>query len=87
MALGYENSGQSVGNEPDSSSFFHPIPKVYGGDVQFVCVLNLKVPYFKKLFLKIKVGEPPQMTFKGKMLYSSSHLSAESIPLLHSCSF
>lgn len=27
------------------------------------------------------------MTFKGKMLYSSSHLSAESIPLLHSCSF
>ena len=52
------NSGSGVwgveasvgGTEPDSSSSY-PLPKLYGEDVQFVCVLILKVPsYFKKLF-------------------------------------
>lgn len=36
------------GTEPDSSSFSHPIPKLYGEDVQFVCVLILKVPFTLK---------------------------------------
>lgn len=41
--------------EPDSSSFSHPIPKLYREDVQFVCVLILKVPsYLKKIILILK---------------------------------
>ena len=33
------------------------------------------------------MGEPLQVAFKGKMLNSSSHLSAESIPSSNSGSF
>lgn len=55
------------GTEPDSSSFSHPLPKLYGEDVQFVCVLILKVPsYFKKLFnFKNKSGGPSPGCFQG----------------------
>lgn len=67
----------------------YPLPKLYGEDVQFVCVFILKVPsYFKNyLILKNKNGGTSPGGFQGQTLHSSSHFSAERVSLPHSDSF